>query len=1200
MTSLPESINLDPQTLLELELDGIALIEASAGTGKTHTIADLYLRHILAGRQPAQILVVTFTIAATEELRGRIRNRLYQVLHCFQERVDPGDEFLHRLQSRYRDLDDLQQEAWLRHLQFALRAMDEAAISTIHGFCQRCLQDFALAGGQFLDAELLSNDDSIWEDAIRDWWRRQVYALEPGAWDLLRSELPSLDELIRILLELRQKPRLRLLPEGRADTHALVAEIRDIAGALHSLAPEWQRERDQIVDILTTSKALSRKQSLPYKQENLDDFFAQADGFFGARTAALPFANFPYLATSWLDEHSTATGRGTDPRLAHPLLLKIDPIARNWTELTTRIRPLLLADAFRFAADRVRDVKHEIPALAFQDQLTGLLDALESGAGATLADRIRQQMPVALFDEFQDTDTTQYRIFRHIYASAETRSLTLIGDPKQAIYSFRGGDIFTYMQARRLSGLRCYSLPTNWRSHRRLVKAINTLFTHREDAFVYADSIAFSPVAAVADNDALQLLQDNQPAAAMTLWQLPLDAKQKNFSRDDMREQINLAIVGEIASLLGYRDNGPTMLGDRPLQSGDIAVLVRTTREGSALSQVLHAHGIRTVTIGRDSVFDSDEAEGLYELLLAIARYPDPMQLRRSLASSLLDLDYAQIAGITDHDDRWQEWLDNLAELQDSWQHHGFITMFQALLHRFEISSRLAQREQSERRLTNLLHLGELLHQQSLLRAGMSPLLAWFAEQFDEEHNEEAELRLENDEALVKIVTIHGAKGLQYPVVFVPFLWYCRQVDHKGPVFFHDAELKPCADLGTEQLPRRWHEAEKERLAEDLRLLYVALTRARAKVYLAWGTAGSPGYSGYARQTALAWLLHSKQSPADLGHTAIDGFAADFDFENDLDALIQRGGGSIERVSLPGFTPVPGGLAGEPTNASLQLAEFTRSNLASWRVSSFTALTRGVHQPAQLGAPRGEGDPILEFPAGSHIGLLLHSLLEHLDFQADIDTQCKSLLPRFLPGSGITTDEQRRTLVQWLKCITQTSLAQEGPSLQELSPARRLNELNFDFALDRVSISTLNELLQSLVEVPLQPLTSADFSGLVAGVIDLIFEHAGRYYFADYKSNFLGARLDDYAPGRLERAMLERRYDLQSLLYSVALHRYLGQRLVDYDYARDFGGSFYLFLRGLRPSHGHRFGVHFSRPELETLERLERLFAFTTIGEAES
>jgi exodeoxyribonuclease V beta subunit len=516
--------------------------------------------------------------------------------------------------------------------------------------------------------------------------------------------------------------------------------------------------------------------------------------------------------------------------------------------------------------------------------------------------------------------------------------------------------------------------------------------------------------------------------------------------------------------------------------------------------------------------------------------------------------------------------------------------MFQSLLHCFDISLRLAQRDNSERRLTNLLHLAELLQQQSRQISGIAPLLAWLRQQFDENAGEEAELRLEDDEALVKIVTIHKSKGLQYPIVFVPFLWSCKQVPQKSAISFHDDQLAACIDLGSENFDRHWQIAEKERLAEDLRLLYVAVTRARSRVYLAWGKAGAAKYPGYASQTALAYLLHSRQTAEDLDSAEVDGFADDMNFDADIETLLDSGGGNIERVELPDAAPPVTDRRGEGAVITPILANFSRRPATQWRVNSFTALTRGVHQPANRGASGDSDDPILDFPAGSHVGLLLHSMLENLDFQGDIESQSGPLLDRFLAQAGLA-DEHRPDIVRWLENIMQTPL--DGAALSRIGRQQRLDELEFDFALDHCDVATLNEFMQQQVDLPLQEVSSADFRGMINGIIDLVFEYEGRYYLADYKSNYLGSAMEDYAPERLYQAMLDRRYDLQSLLYALALHRLLAMRVADYDYARHFGGCYYLFLRALRPAQGNRYGVHFERPGQDTIERFDALFAYT-------
>jgi exodeoxyribonuclease V beta subunit len=1186
--------NLDARAILELDLDGIKLIEASAGTGKTHTITDLYLRHILDGRQTSQILIVTYTNAATDELRGRIRKRLYDALNLFDQPGAGKDELFQLLLEQWQNLDEATRAVQQRRLQLALRSMDEASISTIHSFCQRSLQENALSGNQLFDSDMLTNDDQLWEAAIKDWWRRQTYNPDSDTWNLIRGQLPDLNSLIATLLELRNKPSVRLIPPAQDSIASLLVRERQITGSLRQLAPLWRRHRSDIVRIVACSKVLSRAAKLPYHPQQVDAFLDAADEFFNAGEVNAVFENFAYLAATWLEQNSKPSKRGQDPELEHEFFKAVSPVAQSWQNFTGTIAAQLRADAFHTVSQQVLESKREIASLAFQDQLSLLLDALESGSGAALAEKLRQQYPVAMIDEFQDTDTIQYKIFKHIYMSVEKANLTLIGDPKQAIYSFRGGDIFTYMQARQLAGVSLFGLQTNWRSQPRLVQATNTLFSHRAEAFIYHDSIAFTAVASAAQNKNHELRLQDQAATAMTLWQLPVNEQNENYSRDEMRDLINQAIVIEIADLLEKAARKSATIDGRVVQNGDIAILVRQASEGHALSRLLHRHGIRTVTIGRDSVFKSEEARGLYDLLLAISQYRDPTVATRSLSSSLLNLDYRQIAAVVDDDTAWQRWLDNLDELQQLWERHGFIAMFESMLHKFEITSQLTQQDSNERRITNLLQLAELLQQQSMITAGMSPMLSWFRQQFEEDGNEDAELRLQDDEALVKIITIHKSKGLQYPIVFVPFLWSCKQVDRAKAVYFHDAQLLPCVDLGSPDLEQNWLLAEKERLAEDVRLLYVALTRARSKVYLAWGEAGSPARPGYAKQTALAYLLHSKQTPHDLETTAADGFPAPMDLATDLEALVEASASAIELLPLPRGDLSSVFASSELKLPAAQLAKFSRSSMTQWRINSFTALTRGIHQPAHFGATASQDDPVLDFPAGSHVGLLLHSLLENIDFQQDIRKQCTQLFPRLLPLAGISP-EHESTLLAWLEHIVSTPLDGAAMTLGNISSRQRLNELAFDFALDHLNIDALNQFMQSLSPLPLQAVSSPEFCGLITGVIDLVFEYQGRYYLADYKSNLLGSNLEDYRPENLQQAMLGRRYDLQALLYTVALHRLLALRLPNYDYEQHFGGCYYLFLRAMRPQHGRHYGIHFDRPELKTIQQLDQLMKFTPL-----
>ena len=629
------------------------------------------------------------------------------------------------------------------------------------------------------------------------------------------------------------------------------------------------------------------------------------------------------------------------------------------------------------------------------------------------------------------------------------------------------------------------------------------------------------------------------------------------------------------------------------MQSGDVAILVRTHDEGEEIRFALTRVGIRSISIGNTDVFESEEAGGLFDLISAIAWPGDESWLRRARASSLFGLDYLALAAEIDDDARWQAWIDAIRALHQAWVEHGFIAMFQQLLETLDIAGSLAPRVNAERSLTNLLQLGELLQRQSRVMPGMDALTGWMREQMAGEAGEEAELRLDSEAGLVKIVTIHKSKGLEYPVVFMPYAWRCRTVKRNAPLLrFHDHDYRACADLGSEDREQHYLLAEKERLAEDLRLLYVALTRARSKLYLAWGDVGSGRRAGRPASTALAYLLHPGQDPRSLESTAPWAFDDSAQMQRELEALAD-GCDEIELVEMPVSDTDRVSADGNPEASRACPRSFARKLGPGWRINSFSGLTRDVHQAPLSGESVAQGDPILDFPAGSHVGLLLHELLEDLDFRGDLRAQAENLISRKAPLYGIEAEPRWDTLADWLELILGTDLDGEGLRLDTLASDRRLNEMKFDFALDDFDTDALNRLLQEGKELPLPPITAARFHGLLTGIIDLVFEHDGRFYLADYKSNFLGARLEDYRPARLAQAMLERRYDLQAMLYSVALQRYLYQRLPDYSHERHFGGCYYLFLRAMRPASGPRFGVHFERPSKARLDALDRLFAFT-------
>jgi len=428
---------LETDAVLGFPLTGIELIEASAGTGKTYTIANLYLRHIVAGRKVGEVLVVTFTIAATDELRGRIRARLFETLVLLERGRETKDAFLSALIERIREQGE--QDRIIKRLRLAVRSMDEAAVYTIHSFCQRALTELAFNSGQQFQMEVLTDDRDLWRQAVQDWWRRKGYPLDSARSRLFSASLGGLDSFRKLLQPLLGPQQKRLLPEA-GELDSVLARYDGMTPGLKALAEDWREDGERLKRILLQTKALSRAQKSPYHRDKLALALTVLDSWFDADEPAPPPDAFEVLTTNCIETNKLTK---PDPELDDDFFLQCDQVRQELAHLQRDLRTAALSEAAAFARGEVREAKQQAQLLSFDDLLTEMRDALTRENGNALADSVREQFPVAMIDEFQDTDPVQYGIFRRLYLDQPDCGLIMIGDPKQAIYSFRGGDIFT-------------------------------------------------------------------------------------------------------------------------------------------------------------------------------------------------------------------------------------------------------------------------------------------------------------------------------------------------------------------------------------------------------------------------------------------------------------------------------------------------------------------------------------------------------------------------------------------------------------------------------------------------------------------------------------------------------------------------------------------------------------------------------------
>jgi exodeoxyribonuclease V beta subunit len=838
-------------------------------------------------------------------------------------------------------------------------------------------------------------------------------------------------------------------------------------------------------------------------------------------------------------------------------------------QLAERFIVSLQSEFCEWARKELRRRKTDRRVQSFDDMLTRLDEALRGERGKQLRKNLRERFTAALVDEFQDTDPVQYSIFLQIYGGSD-RSVFFIGDPKQAIYGFRGADVFTYLEAAKVANRR-YTLGRNWRSEAKLLDGVNAIFRRRGDPFVI-ESIDLSPVTASGKADAEPLTIGGRRDQPLRFW----------IASTDDKARVEEAVAAEIASLLA----GETKTGERKIEPRDIAVLVNNNTQPGWVQRALADYRIPSVVYSAASVLKSGEASELSRILMAVSQPTHERIVRSALATEVFGLNASALENLSSDEADWEATLNRFADYHVLWRDHGFVQMMRALLIGEKVRSRLLRWRDGERRLTNVLHLIELLHAACVEnRLGINGLIKWLARQISlgAELKDEHELRLESDEDAVRIVTIHKSKGLEYDITFSPFARKEPWSAAKEFLKFHEDD-KLVLDL--EELPAHKQIRSREELAEMVRQLYVGLTRAKHRSYLIWQERKAKSKS------ALAWLF-SEETSADAfleekGESNTSGSVRAAFGESDLIAVedLPEGGAKV----LP---PVPA------LRTSLAPRVFDKEIDRSWRISSFSSLISGrTEEPeapdydrAEIGVEIAE-EPVLQtqgihaFPGGMRAGTCLHLILEELDF-ADL-SHLRPLVARKL--SDFHFENFDEVVCDTLEKTLRVPLGEDGFTLSQVSRPSRLSELEFIFPITALTTERLRKVFQ-MEELPLaiDRLQFAPANGFMKGFIDLVFEHEGRFYFVDWKSNWLGADSASYTPESVATEMARHFYNLQLGIYAVALHRYLERRLPDYEYEKNFGGAFYIFLRGIDPSKQNN-GIFSTRPPRKFVEQLNEIF----------
>lgn len=1174
---------------LSLAAPDRVLIEASAGTGKTWTIAALYLRLLLEGEAPptvGKILVATFSEAAARELRERLRARLADAEHELQ-RIDDGvapaggahddDAVLAWLAREFAQSGEAKQA--LHRIQLARMDFDRAPIGTIHALCQRFLRDLPLDSGMAATATERLDEDTLLRECVDDFWRRRYLGDDEvdAAEEILFEDGP--EKLLRDVRDMLAHDARILAADG---IDALEAAIEKLC------APGRLDELRGLCDVKLYKRSNSAART---RLTAIADAVAASAFIIETIDAKVD----EKLAGDELDKQQpeSAAVRLRD----HSLIGELRAIKALASHQGTFIRGRVLVAACEFCRAEIPRRAEQRQAMTYALMIANVHERVRDESG-DMAQALFKAYPFALVDEFQDTDARQFEIFDAIYRDRDgaTRGwLAMIGDPKQAIYGFRGGDIAAYLKARE-GAATCRAMDTNYRSTQALVDALNVLYASGDGGFGDA-AIAYQPMRCAGKAEQSELRHKGRAAAPISIHRFRGNALDKNGQPLTVQtELVEIALDDCAQRIVELLNDAATTLGDKPVTPGDIAVLLPKNQHVGDLRKRLVDRGVPCVGSGRESVLEGATAEELELFLAAILHPDDDGAVRGALATTLLGFDLRDIAALQTDSAAFESELDRFAKWHDLALARGAFAAVASLV--AQRASALLGGRNGERIIADLRHLGELLAARETEEPGLERAIAWFAQvRRDAKGDGERgrRVRLLADSGAVQLMTLHAAKGLEFPVVFLPLAWNTasRSGQHEPKVLhFHDDGENACIDAGSGKFADHLQTHFVEDLHERMRLLYVAVTRAKSALHVYWVDRGVsaddvaweiPAIDILLRQAMQAHgLALSETALPDLADKIVGIAIAD---------PAPRGGAGYSATQIPDsdripYLPLPAlrrfewlhSFSGILRSRVVEAADAAADDEVDSQVVDVDASTIEPGHPELL-ALRDLG--------GRAFGDAVHKALE----AADMRSVDRALLRGKLAAQGIASlDEQSEAaLLRMLERVRDSDLG-DGLRLMDLAAHERIAEFEFQFPIG----ACLHELRAACVhhgfaDVWPTQLRASELDGMLTGFADLIYFHGGRYHVLDYKTNRLGKRVSDFCGAALDEAMRHDFYPLQALLYTVALHRYLRQRLQDYLPERHLGDSVYLFLRGVGLAPGA--GVWRRRWPAALIDDLDAVFA---------
>lgn len=1090
--------------VLTVGLQGSKLIEASAGTGKTYSIAILVLRLIIEKQIPLEkILMVTFTKAAVAELESRIR-KFIRLAYRYSSGKEIEDDTIKKVIGESgREKTEL--------LLKAVRSLDSLSVLTINSFCQQTIDEFTFETNQSFDYEIVQDDSALLNDLVSVYRREVINALEDYE---LFKEINSYLKFDKMALILKK------CLEGKTFMDINLKPDKDLNDTINQSNEAYKALYENVAANFTAIQSLrvDGRSKLAKNRANLDQFFPV-------------FIQECCFAKKYISEFAFI----------------YEPRGRIYAETYQKVHHCFYTTFINSSKTTILKIKQEKGSLSYDDQIKTIHRTLSS---ESFKEKLAKKYHAVFIDEFQDTDKHQYEIFSDVFSGNSV--VFYIGDPKQAIYGFRGADLDTYKQAKRNVGGSVFSMNRNFRSTEEMIEALNKLLNPNSGFNMFMDE-EITYVNVGLGTSGLGIMSDHgKEALPITIWNLDQDDFATNYT----------AVAQEIYRLL----TDDVKIKERKITPKDIGVLVRDNKEGNKIKESLARLNIPSVKRDETKVLNSDESALIKYLLKAVIS-PDHGAINRVLKSTYTIFTTETLKTIDE-----EKQTEIFIGLRKILTEEGVYNMILSFLNSYGVRKYCMKDVSGQRVLTNINQIAEILHKiEKQFKYTPDELLVWMVRSSDES-NEEFEQRVESDDEAVQISTIHKAKGLEYNIVFAPSLSMIpkKKFLEAGNVndFKKDDEYFFTLNYpGLSSDDKNNFDRQKEQ--ENRRLIYVALTRAVYKCYI---SLIPRTYKNNAVPSSLSEITDQFQNGSEL--IEVKQISKD-DFE-----IIK--GHYESQAEVMEFSP--------KAKPDIEIKNM-------FGIHSFSALSKAhysvLYEKTESGE-QGEYDQFIfnDLERGANVGTALHSIFERLDYN-NPGTWEQTLLEASKYYPNIINEERLELFRQMVTHIMNVEITcnEEKFALNELTNEQKLTELEFCFSMDKVNKTKLNEILGDEADLA----GEADIEGLMTGFIDLLFEHNGKYYILDWKSNYLGNAIENYGKEGLTEAMKSSNYNLQYMIYTIAVKRWLETRIENFDYDQQFGGIIYLFLRGVRE--GHKTGIFTTKPVLDKIESLEKLFKTTNLNQ---